>query len=70
MCSGVSVCSGISMNAKMIDSVMKDRYLVLMNPGQLGLGSSQPESTRPGQLGLCNLIIETAHVVIYIIVWE
>ena len=24
---------------------------VLMNPGQVGLGSSRPESSRPGQLG-------------------
>ena len=25
-----------------------------VNPGQLGLGSSRPESTRPGQLGRVN----------------
>ena len=24
----------------------------ILNPGQVGLGSSRPESTRPGQVGL------------------
>ena len=33
------------------------------NLGQLGLGSSRPESTRPGLLGLCNMTIEAVHVI-------
>ena len=37
---------------------------MLMNPGQVGLGSSQPESTRPGQLGL---IYKVYHVVYWLI---
>ena len=39
----------------------------IMNPGQLGLWFSRPESTRPDQLGLCrcNLIIEAAQFSFY-----
>ena len=33
-----------------------------MNPYQLGIGSSRPESIWPGQLGLCDLVIEAAHI--------
>ena len=46
-------------------SLVKGKSGCNTNPGQLGLGSSRPESARPGQLGLCNLIIEAAHVSFY-----
>ena len=43
----------------------RDTGLNTTNPGQLGLGSSRPESSRPGQVGLYNLIIDAAHVSFY-----
>ena len=45
--------------ASRIDVVLESG---LTRPGQLGLGSCRPESTQPGQLGLCYLIL-LAHVV-------
>ena len=36
----------------MAQNSLSDSLFNLMNPGQLGLGSSRPGSARPGQLGL------------------